>query len=38
VEGAGHQSLVFDPKYSQASSSAILQVVDVVRNGNALIP
>jgi pimeloyl-ACP methyl ester carboxylesterase len=38
VEGAGHQSLVFDPEYSPASSSAILQVVDVVRNGNALIP
>jgi pimeloyl-ACP methyl ester carboxylesterase len=33
VEGAGHLSLVFDPAYSQVSSSAILQVVNAVREG-----
>lgn len=38
VEGAGHQSLVFDPTYSQASSSAILQVISAVRDGVSLNP
>jgi pimeloyl-ACP methyl ester carboxylesterase len=38
LEGAGHQSLVFDPEYSQASSSAILQVVEAVRAGKSLKP
>lgn len=36
VEGAQHQSLVFDPEASQASSRAILQVVEGVREGMAL--
>lgn len=31
VEGAQHQQLVFDPEYSQASSSAILQMIEKVR-------
>jgi len=38
VEGAEHHSRVFDAEYSQASISAILNVVDVVRTANALEP
>jgi pimeloyl-ACP methyl ester carboxylesterase len=38
LEGAGHQSLVFDPEYSQASTSAILQVVEAVKGSVSLEP
>jgi pimeloyl-ACP methyl ester carboxylesterase len=38
LEGAGHQSLVFDPEYSKVSTRAILQVVDAVREGGSFKP
>jgi pimeloyl-ACP methyl ester carboxylesterase len=38
VEGAEHHSIVFDANYFQASSGAILQVVDAVRTGILLSP
>jgi hypothetical protein len=38
VEGAQHPSLIFDPEYSQVSSSAILQVIQAARTGASLNP
>ena len=38
VEGAQHHDLIFDPEFSQASSSTILQLIETIRGDTAGAP